>query len=273
MAIGRERMTGPKSPRNRDDFRQKTKDALAKRVAYLCSNSECRLSTVGAAQGDDGVVNVGVAAHITAAAPRGARYDPSLTREQRRHQSNGIWLCRIHGTQVDEDEVHFTVETLRAWKQGAESAAADAITRLQATPPIAIINTPDEEDVEFARSLGLPVEDSIEAVTKLVLDAGRSDLDAFKGVPGWPEHAIVLDLTLVENKNPRAFDVSRLALATESFNEIAVIAGPGTGKTTTVRHAGDVWHPVPRTETATFCTGAEWRSFVGTGHRRSKCDR
>jgi hypothetical protein len=228
-------MTDHKQRRARDDFRQRTIDALGKRVAYLCSNPGCRIQTVGPAQGHDGAVIVGVAAHITAAAPGGPRYDPSLTPEQRRHQSNGIWLCEIHGKQIDADEVHFTVETLRAWKRAAESEAADAITRLQPIRQRAPIGSPaDDEDADFARSLGLPGRDNIDAVTTRVLDAAKADLAAFKRTGGWPAHPIILDLTLIERKNARPFDVARLALAIETFNEIAVVAAPGTGKTTTV---------------------------------------
>src|SRR6266852_2422893 len=94
----------------RDDFKQTTKDLLAKRVGYHCSNPECGAHTVGPRQGDEGVMNVGVAAHITAASPDGPRYDPSLSPEQRRHPSNGIWLCQNHGKLVDSDEGHFSVE-------------------------------------------------------------------------------------------------------------------------------------------------------------------
>jgi hypothetical protein len=257
-------MTEPKPRRKRDDFRQKTINALSRRIAYLCSNPSCRIPTVGPEQGGDGTVIVGVAAHITAAAPGGLRYDQSLTREQRRDQSNGIWLCQNHGKQVDADEKHFTVETLRAWKQAAESAAAEAITRLQAPrPPTVVVSTPDDEDLEFARSLGLPAEDSIEAVATRVLDAARSDLETFKGMPGWPDHPIDLDLTLVENRNPRAFDVSRLALATETFNEISVIAGPGTGKTTTVPQLAD--HLLTKGEMpSVYIPLSEWASQTGS---------
>jgi hypothetical protein len=227
-------MADDKPRRSRDDFRKKTINTLAKRVAYRCSNPGCRIPTIGPEQGGDGAVVVGVAAHITAAAKGGPRYDPSLTSEQRRHQSNGIWLCEIHGKQVDADEQHFTVETLRAWKTGAESEAADAITRLQAPRPPKVVSAPDAEDLEFRKSLGLPAEDTVEAVTTRVIEAAKADLEAFKGMPGWPEHPIVLDLTLVEHSNARPFDVPRLALAMETFNEIALIAPPGTGKTTTV---------------------------------------
>src|SRR5260221_99711 len=113
----------------RDDFLNKTKETLAKRAAYRCSNPDCRMQTVGAAAGHDGVVNVGVASHIAAAAPGGPRYDASMTREQRRSQSNGIWLCQNHGKLVDSDNSHFTVGTLRSWKTSAETESLEAIAR------------------------------------------------------------------------------------------------------------------------------------------------
>jgi hypothetical protein len=105
----------------RDDFTQQTIDVIAKRAGFLCSNPSCKSPTVGAAPGHDKSVNIGVAAHITAAAPGGPRYDPSLTREERRHQSNGIWLCQTHSKLVDSDSAHFTVEMLREWKKAAET--------------------------------------------------------------------------------------------------------------------------------------------------------
>jgi len=111
----------------RDDFTQRTIEAIAKRAGFLCSDPACKSPTVGAAEGHDGIVNVGVAAHITAAAPGGPRYDPSLTREERRHQSNGIWLCQTHGKLVDSDSEHFTVGMMRAWKEAAEKQSFRAI--------------------------------------------------------------------------------------------------------------------------------------------------
>ena len=85
----------------RDEFTSTTKDHIAKRVGYLCSNPDCRCSTIAAAVTHDGIVNVGVAAHITAAAPGGPRYDSTLSREQRRHHTNGIWMCQTHGKLVE----------------------------------------------------------------------------------------------------------------------------------------------------------------------------
>jgi hypothetical protein len=141
---------------------------VSKRYRYRCSNPACRIQTIGPEQRGDGTVVVGIAAHITAAAKRGPRYDPSLTPGQRRHQSNGIWLCEIHGKQVDADEQHFTVETLREWKKAAEREAADAITRLQVPRSPKVVSVADTEDVEFGQNLGLPAEDTVEVVTARV---------------------------------------------------------------------------------------------------------
>jgi hypothetical protein len=72
-------------------------------------------------------VNVGVAAHITAAAPDGPRFDPSLEPDARTDASNGIWLCQNDGKLVDNDLTRFTADRLRDWKSAAEQRAADAV--------------------------------------------------------------------------------------------------------------------------------------------------
>ena len=61
-------------------------------------------------------MNIGIAAHITAAASGiGARrYDPSLTSSERSSIENGIWLCRGCDGMVDRDAVRFTAETLKS---------------------------------------------------------------------------------------------------------------------------------------------------------------
>ncbi|WP_172982838.1 hypothetical protein [Roseovarius bejariae] len=76
----------------------------------------CKTPTIGPSdEGPHAVTNIGIAAHITAAAPgRGARrYDPSLTPEQRSGIENAIWLCRICDGIVDRDEVRFPAHTLK----------------------------------------------------------------------------------------------------------------------------------------------------------------
>ncbi len=74
--------------------------------------------------GDGGVTNIGVAAHITAASPGGARYDETLTPEMRSDIANGIWLCQTHAKLIDDDELTYTPAVLRDWKEMAEHMAA-----------------------------------------------------------------------------------------------------------------------------------------------------
>ena len=49
-------------------------------------------------------VSIGEAAHITAAAEGGPRYNPDLTPEERSSIENGIWLCKSCARMIDSDE-------------------------------------------------------------------------------------------------------------------------------------------------------------------------
>lgn len=111
----------------RDDFSQSTKDTLARRVNYLCSNPDCPVATVGPHSDPERSVNKGVAAHIAAAARLGKRYDASMTPEERSSVNNGIWLCQNCAKLVDSDDDRFTVELLRRWKADAEGKADRSI--------------------------------------------------------------------------------------------------------------------------------------------------
>lgn len=124
----------------RDDFSNQIKELLAKRVGYLCSNPDCRQLTCGPQTEPTGSINIGVAAHITAASPGGPRYDGSLSPEQRKASNNGVWLCQKCAKLVDSDEVRYTVAKLNEWKKLAEAAAlqelevrSDTSTELAAT--------------------------------------------------------------------------------------------------------------------------------------------
>lgn len=72
------------------DFTASTKEILAKKVGYRCSNPFCRKTTIGANANGTGTISIGEAAHITAASPGGPRYDPTMTEDERKDESNGI---------------------------------------------------------------------------------------------------------------------------------------------------------------------------------------
>ena len=89
----------------RDDFSQRTKDLLAKRVGYRCSNPACGCATVFPGKKDDRNASIiGQAAHIAAASPRGSRYDANMDSRQRSNIDNGIWLCNKCARLIDMDE-------------------------------------------------------------------------------------------------------------------------------------------------------------------------
>lgn len=111
--------------RGANEFKASTRSKLAQRVGYLCSNPSHRILTVGPQRGRGTVNNIGVAAHITAAMPGGPRYDPRLTPAERSSIDNGIWLCRICATVIDNDEKTHTIAVLRDWKRRAEDHAAE----------------------------------------------------------------------------------------------------------------------------------------------------
>lgn len=106
---------------NRDNFTKATIEILAKRVGYLCSNPNCRLLTIGANEQEGKTTSIGNAAHITAASSGGKRYDDNLTAEERCHIDNGLWLCTNCATLIDKDELKYTVNTLKKWKEDAEN--------------------------------------------------------------------------------------------------------------------------------------------------------
>jgi len=104
----------------RDDFPERIKEILAQRAGYRCSCPDCDTLTIGPHTEPERVVNTGVAAHITAAAPGGPRHDPTLTPEQRASAENGIWLCGTHARHVDTDVIQFTTDVLQCWKREHE---------------------------------------------------------------------------------------------------------------------------------------------------------
>lgn len=101
----------------RDEFSQKTKDTLAKRVAWRCSFRGCLRLTVGPGhKNSSDVTNLGEAAHICAASKEGPRYNMHMTASERKSIDNGIWMCRQHARLIDSDFINYSPATLRQWK-------------------------------------------------------------------------------------------------------------------------------------------------------------
>jgi hypothetical protein len=129
--------------RMRDDFTEETRRTLAARAGSRCSNPDCGALTSGPQLDSTKALNVGVAAHITAASPGGARFDVALRPEERRSADNAIWLCQTCAKLVDNDATRFDADTLRAWKRTAEENALHRIGK----------TSPSEDDSETGRKV------------------------------------------------------------------------------------------------------------------------
>lgn len=122
--------------KSRDEFTKTTVDRLARRAGYICAYPGCRQLTVGPSEDRlSGLTMVGVAAHITAAAKGGPRFDKDLEPEERADESNGVWMCQVHGMLIDDTASRHTVAELKRWKSQHEDwvfklvAGADSVIK------------------------------------------------------------------------------------------------------------------------------------------------
>ena len=109
----------------RDKFSRPTIDIFAKRVGYLCSNPQCRKPTVGPHLNPMKAIIIGVASHITAAAPGGPRFDPGLGELDRSSIENSIWLCSNCSTLIDKTPESFPVELFGSGSKPLKLKAGD----------------------------------------------------------------------------------------------------------------------------------------------------
>jgi hypothetical protein len=198
----------------RDNFTARTKIQIAKRAGWTCSYPGCGRATVGANSSGDGEINLGVAAHICAAAPGGPRYDPEMDADARSAVDNGVWLCQQHSVLVDARDPAFTVERLRQWRD----AAWEASWRRLVDSPVG-----DPGSRASAPAAGL---------AKRFRDAAGVDLDAFRRSPKWP--ATTIALTLEVEGLDRPVTTTALAGALVGLDDLVLVAEPGLGKTTTI---------------------------------------
>ncbi len=140
----------------RDEFVTPVKDILAKRVGFRCSNPACRKPTSGPQEDSTKSINIGVAAHITAASSDGPRYNPALSSDVRKDVTNGIWLCQSCAKLIDNDESRYPIEVLQHWKAIGESAALRALENRSG---------PEDEELLFLRLEQL-MQDLLEEIRK-----------------------------------------------------------------------------------------------------------
>jgi hypothetical protein len=192
----------------RDNFTAKTVDALARRVGMRCSNPRCRKLTSGPRSEPTMSINIGVAAHISAAAPGGPRYDSLLSPSLRQAASNGIWLCQNCAKLIDNDPVRFGVELIRRWKSLSEELA---LKEVEGSRPGNDLNGAVAELIMFIEIRASRVIEMIEQKSMQGLAAYREAFNRWSNLKPEERNNIVL-----RYKNERLFR-SELASLRKQF--------------------------------------------------------
>jgi hypothetical protein len=156
-------------------------------------------------------INIGVAAHIAAAAPGpGARrYRADMTPGQRKSPENGIWLCQDCAKTIDSDDPAFAETVLHGWKR---KHAADLWRSIV-------------EKVPF----GPTMPPTVPELAARLQQAAAADLEVLRRSRKWPLTGVGLMLEVKGQPEPVA--TTALGQALGSSDDLVIVAPPGTGKT------------------------------------------
>jgi len=103
-----------------------TKIILAFRSGGVCAFPNCgKHLTYNAQAGDD--TYIGEAAHIRGEKPTAARYDASMTDDERDNVRNLIYLCTDHHTVIDKVEADWPTASLQRLKENHEKQVRQAM--------------------------------------------------------------------------------------------------------------------------------------------------
>jgi len=93
----------------------------------LCASPGCLKQLIG----EDGKTIISKICHIEAAESGGPRYNLEMTNDERRSYDNLILLCDEHHSIIDnkENEIKYTVETLKRWKVNHEQPPSSSRMR------------------------------------------------------------------------------------------------------------------------------------------------
>ncbi len=189
---------------------------------------------MGPRMGEAGAANVGVAAHIKAAA-KGPRYDEHQTPEERSGFDNGIWLCQTHAALIDRDEKTFPVELLQKWKKDAEQRAFDQLLSGQGPAKVhrAAAELADQV-AELRTLLALPTDTDVDSVRARVAVGSRAQVEAFERSERWPRHLVQLELAADAEGGTGRLSLERFGQLLSATQKIVLVSPPGTGKSTTL---------------------------------------
>lgn len=103
-----------------------TKVLLAFRSGDVCAFARCQKQLTTDGHSADPAI-IGEAAHIAGEHEKAARYNASMTDEERNHYDNLIYLCRDHHAHIDKQEADFPVDYLLTLKAEHEPRVRKAM--------------------------------------------------------------------------------------------------------------------------------------------------
>ncbi len=196
---------------NRDDFSRATRNKLARQAVYQCNNPSCRQGTWALTSDGAKEIDIGVAAHICAAAPNppARRYRADQTPEQRKSIENGIWLCQDCAKLIDSDDPAFSEDVLHDWKRKHNDYLWNC--------------------VRHKLPFGSTLPPTISELGARLQRAAAEDLDVFRRSPKWPKSSVGLRLEVKGQSEPVLTDALGGTLG--ASDDFVIVAPPGTGKT------------------------------------------
>lgn len=108
--------------KKRIEFKDSTKDIIARRAGFKCSFPGCAMTLVGPGVESHQYITLGECAHIFSAVPNGPRTHGGLSDEELERPENGIYLCRNHHLIVDRKskDNKYTSDLLARYKSRHE---------------------------------------------------------------------------------------------------------------------------------------------------------
>ena len=164
-------------------------------------------------------MNIGVAAHICAAAPGpGARrYRADMTPEQRKSHENGIWLCQDCHKAINLPDPAFTEELLHGWKlKHAEDLWRSIVSKVP---------------------FGPTMPPTVGEIATRLRKAAAADLEVFRRSKKWPLTNVSLMLKMEGQPEPVLASVLGQTLGVS--DDLVIVASPGTGKTSALFQLAD----------------------------------
>jgi hypothetical protein len=102
----------------RAEFSQSVIRIAKERAAYICSNPNCRLMTIGPSASDENLVEyIGEVAHILPAKKKGPRETIPFDPNERSSIDNAIFLCGSCARMIDKNKgIDYPAKTLKEWR-------------------------------------------------------------------------------------------------------------------------------------------------------------